>query len=246
MPPLHGSKARLYLDGWEVTTTMRGATFPGESDVADSSVWGLTSKRYVSSDRIDGKMTGEGVHEVATAGTGSIDELLGSNIAGGHVATWLPQGDGLGNRGRIIGGIESAFELDSPGDDVTGFSFEISPTTGQAQRMRVVQPLAGALNISVTGNGTSVDDLGAAQTTLKGLAGALQVINKGGGAGTLTVKIQHSPDNSAWTDLITFGGKTVKNVAEYLEVAGTVQRWLRATWTVTGGTWDINVSAGRR
>jgi len=246
MPPLHGSKARLYLDGWEVTSTMRGASFPGESDVADSSTWGMTSKRYTSSDRIDGKFNGEGVHEVAAVGLGSIDELLGSNLAAVHVATWLPQGEGLGNRGRIIAGVKSAFELDSPGDDVTGFTFEISPTAGQAQRMRVLQAFAGTLPITVTGNGTSVDDLGAAQTTTKGLAAALQVINKGGGAGTITVKVQHSPDGSTLTDLITFGGKTVKNVAEYLEVAGTVQRWLRATWTVTGGTWDINVSAGRR
>lgn len=246
MPPLHGSKARMYLDGWEVTSTMRGATFPGESDVADSSTWGMIAKRYTSSDRIDGKMTGEGVHEVALAGTGSIDELLGASLTAQHVLTWLPQGEGLGNRGRIIGGVKSAFELDSPGDDVTGFTFEISPVAGGAQRVRVLQQFLGTLPITITGNGTAVDDLGAAQTTTKGLAAALQVINKGGGAGTITVKVQHSPDNSVWTDLITFGGKTVKNVAEYLEVAGTVQRWLRATWTVTGGTWDINVAAGRR
>jgi hypothetical protein len=246
MPPIHGSKARMLLDGWEVTSTMRGASFPGESDVADSSTWGMTSKRYTSSDRIDGKMSGEGVHEVATAGTGSIDELLGASLTAQHVATWLPQGDGLGNRGRIIGGAKTAFELDSPGDDVTNFTFEITPTAGAAQRMRVVQPLAGALGITANGNGTSVDDLGLAGTTTKGLAGALHIINKGGGAGTITVKIQHAPDGSTWADLITFGGKTVKNVAEYLEVAGTVQRWLRAIWTVTGGTWDIHVAAGRR
>ena len=236
----------MYLTGWDITGFMRGASFPAEADVADSSVWGMTSKRYTPDDRIDGKMTGEGVWEQGAAGIGSIDELLGAAMTTAQIATWLPQGEGLGNRARIVGGIESAFELDSPGDDVTGFTFEMMPTSGQVVRARVLQPVAGALGISAGGNSTGLDDLGAAGTTTRGLAAALHVINKGGGAGTLTVKVQHSPDNSTYTDLITFGGKTAKSVAEYQEVSGTIQRYLRALWTVTGGTWDISVVAGRR
>lgn len=234
----------MYLTGWEITQFMRGASFPSEGDVAESSVWGMLSKRYTSSDRVDGHMSGEGVWEQSAAGLGSIDELLGAVPV--QVVTWLPQGEGFGNRGRILGGQETTYETDSPGDDVTGFTFEVWPTSGETPRARVLQPVAGSLAISTNSNGSSLDDLGAAGTTTRGLAAALQVINKGGGAGTLTVKVQHSPDQSAWTDLVTFGGKTTKNVAEYQEVTGTVQRYLRALWTLTGGTWDISVVAGRR
>jgi hypothetical protein len=226
---------------------MRTASTPATVDVADASTWGLTSKRYVSSDRVDGSMTGEGVWEAFGVGIpGSIDELLNTSLGGVHVATLMIGGDGFGNRARIIGGSESSFEIPTPGDDVVGFSFELLAQLGFVNRARVLQPLAGALNISATGNGTSLDELGAAGTTLKGAGAALHVINKGGGAGTLTVKVQHSPDNSVWTDLITFTGRTAKNLAEYIEVTGTVQRWLRAIWTVTGGTWDFHVAAGRR
>lgn len=246
MPPLHGSKARMYYTGWDITGFMRGATFPAEADLADSSVWGLVSKRYTPDDRIDAHLTGEGVWEQGAAGAGSIDEILGASLSTAQIATWLPQGEGLGNRARIAAGVESTYEVDSPGDDVTGFTFEVWPTSGQVVRGRVLQPFAGALNITTGGNATGVDDLGAAGTTTRGLGAALHVINKGGGAGTLTVKVQHSPDNSTYTDLITFGGKTAKNVAEYQEVSGTVQRYLRALWTLTGGTWDISVVAGRR
>jgi hypothetical protein len=247
MPPIHGSKARMFLSGWDVSTSMRGASSPSSVDVADSSTWGMTSKRYTPSDRVDGSMTGEGVWEAFGVGSpGSIDELLHTSLGGLHVATHLPGGDGFGNRARIIGGSETSFEVDSPGDDVVGFSFELEANVGVANRARVLQPLAGALNVTVTGNGTSLDDLGAAGTTTKGLGAALHVINKGGGAGTLTVKVQHSPDNSVWTDLVTFTGRTAKNLAEYIEVSGTVQRWLRAIWTVTGGTWDFHVAAGRK
>lgn len=247
MAPIHGSKARLFLSGFDVSGSMRDASTPQSVDVADSSTWGMNSKRYTSSEIVDGSLTGEGIWEAAGVGIpGSIDELLATSLGGLHVATFMPGGDGFGNRARIIGGSETAFEINSPTDDVVAFTFELQAQIGYLNRGRVLRPLAGALNITANGNGNSYDDLGAAGTTTKGAAAALHVIDKGGGAGTLTVKVQHSPDQSVWTDLITFTGRTVADVAEYLEVAGTVQRYLRALWTLTGGTWDIHVAAGRK
>lgn len=246
MPAVHGSKARLLLSGFDVSTSMREGSSEATVDVADASTWGLNSKKYVPSTRIDGGFAGSGIHEVAAAGLGSIDELLDTKLAGAHVATYMPAGDGFGNRARIIGGVETSFEITSPGDDVVGFSFELASNLGFLNRGRVLRPLSGSLAITTGGNGSSFDDLGAAGTTLNGAAATLHVVDKGGGAGTLTVKVQHSPDQSAWTDLITFAGVTVTDVAQYLEATGTVQRYLRALWTLTGGTWDIHVAAGRR
>lgn len=246
MPAIHGSKAKLYLSGWDISGNMRNGSSPSEADLADSSTWGMTSKRYTPSDWVEGSFVGDGVWESAAAGLGSIDELLNTGLGGLHVASYLPGGEGFGARARIIGGSETSFEITSPTDDIIGFTFELSSERGFSNKARVLQPVAGALNITANGNGTSLDDLGAAGTTTKGIGAALHVTNKGGGAGTLTVKVQHSPDQSVWTDIITFGGKTVKNVAEYVEVAGTVQRYLRALWTLTGGTWDISVAAGRK
>lgn len=248
MPALHGSKARMYIGGFDMTGFMRGASAPSTADVADSSVWGMTSKRYTPSDRQDMQINGDGVWEQLAVGLGGPDELLTAALgqANGAVVTWLPQGEGLGNRGRALGGIETSWEIDSPMDDITGFTFEAMASSGGVARGRSLQPFTGTLPITVTGNGTGVDDLGAAGTSTKGIGAALHVINKGGGAGTLTVVVQHSPDGSAWTDIITFAGVTVKNVAQYLEATGTVQRHLRARWTVTGGTWDISVVAGRK
>jgi hypothetical protein len=145
-----------------------------------------------------------------------------------------------------MSGIVSTADIDSPGDDVTGFSLDVTANLGFAGRARVYQALAGGTPVSAGGNTAAIDDLGAVGTTLKGAAAALHVVRKAGAAGTLTVKVQHSPDNSVWTDLITFGGKTAANLSEWLEVAGTVQRWLRVLWTLTGGTWDFHVAAARR
>lgn len=246
MAAIHGSKARLYLAGYNVSPSMRGGSTPQTNDVVDSSTWGMTSKRYTADPRTDGSFAGEGVWEHTGSTPGSIDDLLAA--FGSKVVTFMPHGDTFGVPARALSGIQTTYEIDSPGDDVTGFTMELMADIGFLQMGKVLRPLAGALNISSTGNGTSLDDLGAAGTTTKGAGVALHVISKGGGAGTITVKLQHSSDNSVWNDLITLGGKTAAGLAEYAETAPgvTVQRWLRAQWTVTGGTWDIQVVGGRK
>lgn len=49
-------------------------------------------------------------------------------------------------------------------------------------------------------------------------------------SGTWTVKVQHSSDDSNWVDLITFTAATAVG-AESLTVTGTVNRYVRATFT---------------
>lgn len=58
------------------------------------------------------------------------------------------------------------------------------------------------------------------------------------GAGTWTVGVQHSTDNSSWVDLITFSGvgSATTPSAQAQEVTGTVNRYLRANWGQSGGT----------
>lgn len=247
MPPLHGSKAKLLLSGYDVSQFMREATAPVNVDLAETSTWGMTSKRYTSSDRIDGQITGGGVWEAYGPATpGSIDEILASKLGLAQIGTYMPQGDGFGFRAIFTGAVESAFEITSPGDDATGFTFELQSSQGFINKGRVLRPIGADNSISAGANGTSYDDLGAAGTTLNGLGAALHVRQKGGGAGTLTVRVQHSPDGTAWTDLIVFAGVTTAPAAQYLEASGTVQRYLRTIWALTGGTWDIHVAAGRR
>lgn len=97
--------------------------------------------------------------------------------------------------------------------------------------------------ISATGNGTTYDSLNA---STNGGVGVVQVVAKGGGAGTLTVTIQHSADGTTWVDKATFAGATVAHSFERVAVTGTVNRYLRAIWIVTGGTWQAHVSFARR
>jgi len=86
---------------------------------------------------------------------------------------------------------------------------------------------------AVTGNGpesTYYDNLAAAS---KGIVAYLFVIAVSGG--TLTAKVAHSTDHSTWADLATFTAASTPGV-QRITTSGTVNRYLRADWTLTGGS----------
>lgn len=84
---------------------------------------------------------------------------------------------------------------------------------------------------TATGNDTSHDN---SSSTANGGVGHLHVTAASGTSPTLDVKIQHSSDNSTWVDLITFTQATART-SERKSATGTVNRYVRAEWTV-GGT----------
>lgn len=92
------------------------------------------------------------------------------------------------------------------------------------------------------GDGTTVD--GGAASTGGGVA-SLHVTAFSGLTNNI-VKVQHSTDDVIWSDLITF--TTVTGVtSERATVTGTVNRYVRATWDVTGtGTTTFAVAFARR
>lgn len=88
-------------------------------------------------------------------------------------------------------------------------------------------------------DGASVDN---AVLSSDGGAGVVQV-SAFSGLTDAVIKIQHSTDNAAWVDLITFATVTAAPTAERLTVAGTVNRYLRYSLNVTG-TGSITLLVG--
>lgn len=249
MPASHGSIARLYANGFDLTAAMRGATHSGSADVAETSVWGMGSKAYIPG-LADATLSGEGIVDAQAAG-GLSDDVLAQALGGQVPIYYAPTGDVLGGPVKIVDGIVTAYEPTSPVDDVTSFSMEAQSSNVPGVG-RILRPLAGALNISVAGNGSAVDDTSYMSVpptfpTPFGGVGIAQIINKGGGAGTLTLRIEDSADGSTgWATILTFTGQTLIAKAEIVRITGNVRRWLRAAWACTGGTWDVAVGFARR
>lgn len=100
----------------------------------------------------------------------------------------------------------------------------------------ILHPLAARTTDT---NGTTVDQLAG---TSAGGAGYVQCTAFSGFSGVV-VKVQHSTDNSIWSDLITFTTIAAAPAAERVAVSGTVNRYVRALIDVTG-TGSITVFVG--
>jgi hypothetical protein len=91
---------------------------------------------------------------------------------------------------------------------------------------------------TATGNGTSVDN-GASSA-----GGVSASIHASDVTGTLDVKIQDSANNADWADLVTFAQLSAAGF-ELGAAAGTVDRYLRAVWTIGTGPATFTVAVAR-
>lgn len=85
-----------------------------------------------------------------------------------------------------------------------------------------------------TANGTSYDSTLVGGTATGGVGHVQITAYTAGGATDLIVKIQDSPDNAAWSDLVTFTAITGRD-AQRVEVTGQVDRYLRYMYDFSGG-----------
>lgn len=106
-----------------------------------------------------------------------------------------------------------------------------------------VEEILPGVRVTATGNGTGVDVkdyVGKAKVVLISSAG-------GGTSPTLDVKLQDSPDNSAWTDISGATFAQVTDAADSTEAISVdlnnADRYIRAVKTVTGTspTFDCGV-----
>lgn len=101
--------------------------------------------------------------------------------------------------------------------------------------------LANGTSLSATTDGASVDN---GASTANGLLAHCHVVASTGG--TWTIKVQDSPDDAVWGDLITFSADGSAVASERGEAAGTIDRYLRFQATRTSGDVSIWISAVRQ
>ena len=226
----HGSKARVYVNGHDLTGYLRSFTSSGSRDSAETTTFGKTAKTYVPGLK-DATLSAEGVYD---GDPKAVDEVLSTALGQDQESlwTWFPQGDSaIGNVGYGFAAHATSYEVESPVDDVVSVSVEAQSKVGK-ERVQALHPIKEE---TANGQGTSLD--GGASSTNGGV-GYLHVTNLSGTNPTLDVTIQHSDDNGAsdpWSALITFTQVTQANTAQRIEVSGTVKRYVRVTWAI-GGT----------
>ena len=165
---------------------------------------------------------------------GSVDPqiaaVLGADAA--SVATIAPEGLTIGKTSYSCAARKTAYEISSPVGDVVSTSLAIQADGGIDRGV-----LLGA-NSAVTSSGTGAVQDNAASSAGGGVGFIHVTANTRDGASTF--KVQHSADNVAFVDLVTFASvPSTTKTAERVAVTGTVERYVRASHAPGGSSGSV-------
>lgn len=221
----HGKDATVFANGYNLSGYLNSVTVSGEADVAEVSTLGSDDKAYIPGMR-DATLSAEGFYAGAT---GDIDEFLESRL--GSTTTWtvVMTPDAVGALAYCVRSVDTSYEIGAEIGAAVAVTAEGQITEGR-EAARVLHPLGAE---TATGDDTAVDN---GASSANGLSAYLHVTDVSGTTPTLDVKVQHSADNSTWVDLATFAQVTSSNSYERVAVTGTVNRYLRAQYTIAGTT----------
>jgi len=234
---VHGSKAKLYASGFDLTAFFKSASVQRTADMAETSAFLTSAKSYIPGMH-DATLSADGMYEGTATGVDAIlSPLLGQETP---LVVALDVGvEAVGSVCHCMVGTQNTYDVDTSTDDVAAVSIEFQSNVG-AERC-LIHKVLGAITTANDGNGASIDNVA---SSANGGVGYVQV-TAASGTPTLTAKVQHSVDDSVWADLITFTAVTVVG-AERVAVAGTVNRYTRSTETIDQGSVTYMMAFGRK
>lgn len=212
-----------YLNSWDTTLT---------ADTAEVTCFGNGSKAYIAGGK-DATVSLSGFFDGSAS---AVDSVLATAIGGTRVLTLSEAGVGtIGNRALVGQAIHTSYQVSAPVGDAVTISAEAQVTGGMASGV----VLADLTARTAAGNTTAVDNAASSAN------GAMANVHLTAFTGTnITVKVQHSADNSTWVDLITFTQLTAAG-SENKTVTGTVNRYLRVNLSGTFTSATLAVAAAR-
>ena len=217
----HNSLTRVLVNGVPLSRYIDSIDISLTCDASDRTVFESTAKEYMPGLQ-DSTVSASGFFDGAA---GAVDELLAATFGtGSDLWTWFPEGDAFGAAGRgmlaqrsshnVNGTVDGGARISIAGQG-SGLSHRITCLHGRGVR-------------STSGSGSTLDE-GAASAA--GAVGYLQALAV---TGSVAVKIEHSTNGTVWTDLLMFAAVSGRG-GQRVAVAGTVNRHVRATWTLDGG-----------
>jgi hypothetical protein len=125
--------------------------------------------------------------------------------------------------------------------DAVDFSLELDARGAYDDGFILLSPEVLLTGSSGTGS-QDVNTLYGGATTTGGV-GQLHVLAFDGGTSpSVTVTIEHSPDGSSWTNLVSFQAQSaVGSQRITLPSTTTINQYVQATWTATGSPTDVQV-----
>lgn len=245
---VHGSSTRALVNEVEISSEISGWSLGWNRQMSEVTVIGQTPGA-AGANFVPGLQSGTlGLRgpQAADSTIGLTAEIVQAiGVDNSFQCTCLPDGVAIGKPAMFLTGDPTEYSVDATVADAVAMTM-----TAQADESVEMGYVVAALQAYTADalTGTAVDRGAAPLTpTTRGLAAAVHVTAYTGFTG-VAVKIQHSPDNSAWSDLVSFTNITaVGREKVATNYSTTVNRYLRASVDVTGsGSVTLLVAAAPR
>lgn len=233
----HGKSTRVYVNGYNLSTSLNSISTPAAADTVETTCFGTSDKTYVPG-AVTGTLSYGGLWAGSTVQTDYVlNTALGNTTS---IWCWYPQGDTTGNVGRGFKSKNNAYELTAPVAGVVSIAGGGQLTGTRPDAVKILKSLAAVntsgvsatqTNSTITNNGAN----GYVQFTACSTKGVL-------------VTIQHSCAGSTWDTLISFTTNKLPRAALWKASTATlVKTKTRATWKpALAATGTLHVSLARK
>lgn len=238
-----GTSARTWMDGKQAACTLTDITMEAELDEAETTTLCSTIKDYIPG-LAEVTIDMEGLFDTNTASPATtLDAWLDARFGTVFPMTFAPEGGSdFSDPAYIMNGFLQDYKIENTIDEAASTEMTFRCQAALA-RGKVIKTEAAPVTVTgVAGTGIGVTVLDNTTSSLLGGVAVLQVSAVSGTTPSATFRIEHSVDNTTYTTLATFPAQTAIN-GEYLVIpAGTVNRYVRAAWTVSGTTPSFTVN----
>lgn len=218
----HGSKAKVWYGGLDMSAYLTSAALSLGVEVSDVTTLGSTWRSF-----LPGLATGS--YDFAGKYDPGVTQLETDFAAQTEaVLTVCPGGSSVGDLARLVPALTTSWGQSSVIDDAVAVSWGV---TG-ADALAFGTLIHNGEDTNTT-TGTGIDQTAATST---GWSAHLHVTLVDGGSWVVT--IQDSADNSSWATIATFAAKTTTGSERLLSASSTttVRRYVRVVATRTGGS----------
>lgn len=234
MAPVHGSKAEVYYNGFDISTFLSAVGLTSNVDKADASHFKSINKTYTVGLR-DDAITAEGWFDGSAS---AIDEIMQAALATGlNLWNYWPSGRSFGSSGFSMMATETKYEVKTEIGATASVSIEAAGNYTDR-----VRSLAKDFAVTTASNGSTFD-FGAVARTKPGV-----LIVHGTTIGSaMSVVLQDSADGTTFADIATasFSGGSAMNPNEQaFRIVGSsnpVRRYVRVRYTGSGNVLTASI-----
>jgi hypothetical protein len=229
---IHGRKATVLYGDSYLSEFLNEFSIAHTLETGETTTFSSDAKTYIPGLR-DGTIQLQGLFDGDVRGS---DEVLQAAFAadGKTVATVSPVPSTIGALAYLVDAHTGSYEVSSPVADVVAAGADVQADGGIERGVLLTTGAA----VSATGNLTASD---AGASSSSGGVGHVHV-TANTRDGTVIVKVQDSADNISFADLVTFATvSATTTTSQRRAVTGTVNRYLRASFTVAGSTGSATV-----